>query len=290
MESSDNIYVINLKKDKERLKKVTEELNNYRIKFQKFEAVYGKDLTREEIDEKVSFIGKTFLCNHSMVGCYLSHVNLWKKLIKDEENDFYLILEDDFFIKDYNSLLKLYNAYKEKRIDKDYLSLFVMHSDILTSKIEEIDGVQICKKMFPFTTTGYFITKRGAVNFLKKLGEKIHYHIDWSLVYLSKIYKECEIYNTYNNLLGINSEGLLKSNNTGNLQRKTILSLVLSPENFFSFQSPALIINMKYNISCENLLSLFLSILFYYLSMKNQNIIYYMLFVLSSANFILSLF
>jgi GR25 family glycosyltransferase involved in LPS biosynthesis len=289
MESADNIYVINLLKDKERMKMVSQELNKFSIKFKRFDAVYGKHLSAEEINDKVSFIGRNFLCHHSMVGCYLSHVNLWKKLIQDENKDFYLVLEDDFVIKDYDSLSKLYKAYNEKRIDKDYLSLFVMHSDIKTSKIEELDGVKICKKLFPFTTVGYFITKKGAINFLKRLGNKIHYHIDWSLVYLSKIYKECEIYNTYNNLLSLNSEGLLKSNNTGNLQQKTILSLLPS-DKYFPFQSPAIIFKMKYNISCECLLSFILSIFFYSLSIKRKNIIFYLLFIITFTNFILSLF
>ena len=100
MESADNIYVINLKKDMERLNKVTQEFNKYSIKFNRFEGVYGKDLSKKEIEKNVSFIGKNLLCHRSMVGCYLSHVNLWKKLIDDEKNDFYLIFEDDFYIKD----------------------------------------------------------------------------------------------------------------------------------------------------------------------------------------------
>jgi len=289
MESADNIFVINLLKDKERMEIISQELNKYSIKFNRFDAVYGKNLSDEEINDKVSLIGKNLLCHHSMVGCYLSHVNLWKKLINDENNDFYLVFEDDFIIKDYESLSKLYNLYKNKRIDKDYLSLFVMHSDIKTSKIEELDGVKICKKIFPFTTVGYFITKKRAINLLKRLGNKIHYHIDISLVYLSKLYKDCEIYNTYNNVLSLNNEGLLKSNNTGNLQQKTILSL-MPPDKYFPFQSPALTIKMKYNISTETLLFFILSILFYYLSIKRKNIIFYLLFIITFTNFILSLF
>ena len=289
METADNIFVINLLKDKKRMKIVSQELNQYSIKFKRFDAVYGKNLSDKEIDDKVSLIGKNLLCHHSMVGCYLSHVNLWKQLINDENNDFYLIFEDDFVIKDFDSLSKLYNLYKENRINKDFLSVFVMHSDICVSKIEEIDGVKICKKIFPFTLTGYFITKKRAINLLKRLGDKIHYHIDISLVYLSKLYKDCEIYNTYNNLIDLNNEGLLKSNNTGNLQQKTILSL-MPPDKYFPFQSPALTIRMKYNISTESLLFFILSILFLHLSSKRKNIFYYILFILCLANFILSLF
>ena len=290
MESADNIYVINLKKDMERLNKVTQEFNKYSIKFNRFEGVYGKDLSKKEIEKNVSFIGKNLLCHRSMVGCYLSHVNLWKKLIDDEKNYFYLIFEDDFYIKDFNSLSKLYNAFKDKKIDKDFLSMFVMHTDFCVSKIEEMDGVKICKKIFPFTLAGYFITKKRAINLLKRLSNKIYYHIDITLVYLSKLYKDCEIYNTYNNLIDLNDEGILKSNNTGNLQEKTILSLILSRQSYFPFQSPALTINMNYNISTETLFFFILFILFLYLSLKSKNIIYYTLFILCLTNFILSLF
>jgi GR25 family glycosyltransferase involved in LPS biosynthesis len=289
MESANNIFVINLLKDKERLECVSQELNKHSIKFQRFDAVYGKDLSDDEINKKVSFIGRNLLCHHSMVGCYLSHVNLWKKLVEDKNNDFYLIFEDDITIKDYESLSKLYNLYKNNIINKDFLSLFVMHTDIKISEIVDYDGVPICKKLFPFSLAGYFITKKGANNILKRLGNQIHYHIDWTLVYLSKVYKDCEIYNTYNNLLSLNSEGLLKSNNTGNLQQKTILSL-MPPDKYFSFQSPALIIKMKYNISTECILSLIFSIFFYYVSIKRRNIIFYILFIITFTNFILSLF
>jgi GR25 family glycosyltransferase involved in LPS biosynthesis len=289
MESANNIYVINLLKDKDRMEIVSKEFNKYSIKFKRFDAVYGKNLTDKEINDKVSFIGKNLLCHHSMVGCFLSHVNLWKKLVDDKENDFYLIFEDDFVIKDFDSISKLYDAYNEKRINKDFLSLFVMHTDICMSNIDEINGVKICKKIFPFTLVGYFITKKRAINLLNRLGDKIYYHIDISLVYLSKLYKDCEIYNTYNNLINLNNEGILKSNNTGNLQKKTILSL-MPPDKYFPFQSPALTIKMKHNISTETLLFFILSILFYHLSSKHKNIFYYLLFIITFTNFILSLF
>jgi GR25 family glycosyltransferase involved in LPS biosynthesis len=289
MEIADNIFVINLLKDKKRMEIVSQELNKYSIKFKRFDAINGKDLSDEEINEKVSFIGRNFFCYHSLVGCYLSHVNLWKKLVEDENNDFYLIFEDDFMIKDFDTLSKLYNAYKESRVDKIFLSLFLMYNDIRISKIEKIDGVPICKKIFPFTTVGYFITKQGAKNFLKRLGNKIHYHIDASMVYLSKIYKECEIYNTYNNVLSLNSTGLLESNNVEKCGKKTILSLI-PQDDYFGYNYPFMVIQMKYKISIECINSLILSIFFYYLSIKRKNIIFYLLFIITFTNFILSLF
>ena len=60
MEIADNIFVINLLKDKKRMEIVSQELNKYSIKFKRFDAINGKDLSDEEINEKVSFIGRNF--------------------------------------------------------------------------------------------------------------------------------------------------------------------------------------------------------------------------------------
>src|SRR3990172_8149651 len=91
----DNIYVINLDKDKERLQKITENFKKYNLKFNRFPAVYGKDLSKDELDNETTLLCRSILCNYGVVGCALSHKTLWKKLVDDINNDYYVILEDD---------------------------------------------------------------------------------------------------------------------------------------------------------------------------------------------------
>ena len=42
------------------------------------------------------FKGNDFGSRKGVIGCALSHYNLWKQLLDDKKNDYYLIMEDDF--------------------------------------------------------------------------------------------------------------------------------------------------------------------------------------------------
>src|ERR1700730_7540074 len=96
----DNIYVINLDRSKKRLENVTKSLNEFNIKFKRFSAVDGKKLSEEIINNNASFLCRTLLCNHAIVGCGLSHMALWNQLVNDRNNSYYIILEDDVTIDD----------------------------------------------------------------------------------------------------------------------------------------------------------------------------------------------
>ena len=45
---------------------------------------------------KKLFKGNDFGNRRGVIGCALSHYNLWKALIEDKNHAFYLIMEDDF--------------------------------------------------------------------------------------------------------------------------------------------------------------------------------------------------
>ncbi|WP_052691765.1 glycosyltransferase family 25 protein [Teredinibacter purpureus] len=90
-------FLINLDKSEDRLRLCTKALNDINVKFERISAVYGGDLTEQEIahfgtTEKHSY-HKTL--NAGEIGCYLSHRKAWE-LIVDRQLDFALILEDDF--------------------------------------------------------------------------------------------------------------------------------------------------------------------------------------------------
>jgi GR25 family glycosyltransferase involved in LPS biosynthesis len=287
MERAENIFIVNLKKDEERWKKCIDELNKYPINYRRFNAVNGKDLSEEEINNKVSWWGRNLLCNRSIIGCFLSHTNLWKQLLNDKNNDFYLIFEDDFVINDFNTLNKLYNLYLQQKIDKNFLSFFLTHSDYKTGDIIDIDGVKICKKLFHISQVGYFITKKGAMDFLNRLGDKIHYHIDNVCCILSKIYPECEIWHTEKNLVSLNETGLINSNISGNSKKKTLLSYILNDKNYSNFRYPLLIFRMKYNFTVEAFFSLLLFIVFFTFAKNTKLTILYLLSILFLINFVL---
>src|SRR3990172_1806085 len=120
----DNIYVINLDKDKERLHKITENFKKYNLKFNRFPAVYGKNLSKNELEEGTTPLCRSILCNFGVVGCALSHKALWKKLVDDIYNDYYVILEDDATID--NKFVNIIPKIEEKLVkyDIDLLQLY----------------------------------------------------------------------------------------------------------------------------------------------------------------------
>jgi len=82
-------------KSKERLEKITKNLNSLGLKFNRFSAVNGKELKETEINKVATPLCTNLLCNPGIIGCAQSHKEIWKKLLKDNKTDYYLILEDD---------------------------------------------------------------------------------------------------------------------------------------------------------------------------------------------------
>ena len=63
----------------------------------------GKEL-KPTNELKKLFDGNDFGSNVGAIGCALSHYNLWKQLVEDSTNEYYLIIEDD---------LSLFSHFKE---------------------------------------------------------------------------------------------------------------------------------------------------------------------------------
>ena len=94
MDKIDNIYVINLDQSKDRLQNISNQIDKkLKKKFTRIPAVYGKDLTNDELKKYTNLFCR-YLCSPGMIGCALSHMKTWKKCV--ENNDKYsMILEDD---------------------------------------------------------------------------------------------------------------------------------------------------------------------------------------------------
>lgn len=103
------IYIINLKTATDRKEKVINELTkigneftNYTI----FEAIIGKTISDDEIkrlltlDAQYSFYINAHnydqIRSRGEIGCYLSHLEVWKDIVKNNYNNV-IILEDDVF-------------------------------------------------------------------------------------------------------------------------------------------------------------------------------------------------
>jgi GR25 family glycosyltransferase involved in LPS biosynthesis len=294
-----NVYVINLAQHTERWTQAVKELGKFGVTPTRFEGIYGKNLTEKEIKEKTTGICRNMICNYGTIGCFLSHITLWEKLVQDSYNDFYLILEDDFKIDDFESILRLYQAFQEKKIDSqisskysggeiDYLSLYTNTMDYCITAPFEINKVKICKKIYPNTTLGYFITKNGAKKMLGYIEGKVRYHIDLYISYLDKTKKNINIFNTKKNLISRADIGYVTSS-ISNSNKKTLLSYFLPEQIYFEFKFPLFVYKLKNTFTLETVLSFILGIIFIILFNKKRR--WYFLFIglVFFLNFILSI-
>lgn len=89
------IKVVNLTKRLDRKKQtidnfVKEKIENYEF----VEAIDGFTI-EPTLEIKNLFKGNDFSYRKGVIGCALTHLQLWKELLKDEINDYYVIMEDD---------------------------------------------------------------------------------------------------------------------------------------------------------------------------------------------------
>ena len=93
MEYIDNVYVINLKRSKKRLRKINKHLKKLNIPFNRIEAIDGKELTKDEIRNNCTLFSQMF-SPLSLIGCFLSHKKAWKTMV-DNNDKYAIIMEDD---------------------------------------------------------------------------------------------------------------------------------------------------------------------------------------------------
>lgn len=109
----DKIYVINLKKNQDRLEKFMENAKKANVEVERFDAVYGKELKKDHPDI-FKYFGKYPNIHSGEIGCALSHIKIWEDAIKNNYNNI-IVFEDDAIIpKDFwDRFDKAYNELPE---------------------------------------------------------------------------------------------------------------------------------------------------------------------------------
>jgi len=176
-----HIYVINLDRSKDRLMKITENLNKYNLSFNRFSAIDGSKLSDEQISQHTTKLCRSITCNKSIIGCALSHILLWTMLINDDNADYYLILEDDIIIND--DFIPVIGKLMP-RLYKNNIEYVNLHCGGVACNINEnmfiIDKYKFGKSKFPLCASGNIVSKEGAKKLLKTV-YPIYYHIDYSI-------------------------------------------------------------------------------------------------------------
>lgn len=203
MKEVDNIYIINLDKDKERLEKTLNEVKKISKdalkKTNRVQGILGKDIdyrtnydARNTVSPLFSKIG-----SKSAIGCALSHIKAWRQMIKNGDETA-LFLEDDVDIEqDYELIFKnlkipndFYIIYLGCTIgcdmNKDYsfeypiTKLFLGHDS--AKRVKKInDNVFI--PSLPLALHGYILSRKGAEYLLYNIEkDKIYEHIDAQII------------------------------------------------------------------------------------------------------------
>jgi glycosyl transferase family 25 len=159
------IFVINLDSSVNRLNSMQAQCDRLGLKFERVSAVRGSELSEDDkskvysLEQNLKKYDKVL--NDGEIGCYLSHIKCWKKLI-EEELDYALVLEDDGILTDELPLFitKLAKSFEHW----DYILL--SHGSKVKPVIESLnmgDGLWLQKTLkLNSTTTGQFISFQGA--------------------------------------------------------------------------------------------------------------------------------
>ncbi len=182
------VNVINLKRRTDRLISFFHKNHKSDIPFKVFEGIDGKTL---EPSNKIQSLFSTgdYHYRRGIVGCAMSHIELWKRFLLDPHVHYLVVLEDDVVLtsrfssklmqiltskvsSEFDVLFLHFNPYPPYRYNKLYLQYAPIEVEIWTKErsIRENMG----------SGAAYLLTKQGAKQLLEHIDEKGVYNaIDW---------------------------------------------------------------------------------------------------------------
>jgi GR25 family glycosyltransferase involved in LPS biosynthesis len=190
------LKVMNLERRPDRKLAISKLFKDAHIKnFVFFAAVDGKNLLPTNELKKL-FQGNDFGSRKGVIGCALSHLQLWRELVADPKNEYYVIFEDDITLSKFKErfaqikpekhevLFLGYHMYAKKREE-------VKH--IYESADELIKTEPLNKNLYIGGTFAYTVNKIGAQKLLAYIEKNgIKHGID----YLMKIVDDLKIEET----------------------------------------------------------------------------------------------
>ena len=198
-EISYKIKVVNLERRLDRKENTINILNNENVRdYEIIKAIDGKNLTFTP--ELANLFRENDFGNRcGIIGCALSHYEIWKDLLNDPINDFYMVFEDDFtLVNGYeNKINKLKKSLASKEVT--FLGYHMInvnrekYKNIYNKESNDVIIESLNKDIYIGGTFNYTINKSGA----KKLLDYIENNgIKHGIDYLMKICTNLEIYET----------------------------------------------------------------------------------------------
>ena len=157
----DNIYLINMDNDTDRLNKVTKECDKVNIKFERFPGVKVSDLSKNILDKYIPKEIQKYGTD-GMIGCGLSHLFIWQDAIQKNYKNILVFEDDIYFSPNFNEYVK--NVMEE--LPKDYDILYLGYKDLFRCEPpKDVSFNYIYKPYYPLLTHAMIISNKG----LKKL-------------------------------------------------------------------------------------------------------------------------
>lgn len=167
--------------------------------------VDGKKLNKKKHITYFSYFNNNFL-SKSIIGCALAHIKCWKKHIFNN-NNYTLILEDDFFIENNSikaigirNLINIYLSHTPKDFDILYLGSisgsFITNYFKLKKQTNIYEDINefIAKPEIALAMHSYILSDSGVIKLLNSIeNKKITFHID---TYIQNLASK-KILNTY---------------------------------------------------------------------------------------------
>lgn len=176
-------YLINLEKNNDRLATFTQYYNNSDLKdpeFIKVKAIYGKDI------DYASFISPNVELNMTagMVGCFLSHLDVYNKIINGDKRYAFVFEDDARMIRNiHKSAIEKLPEY----IPEDW-DIILLGYDISNPVHHEIVQYPNYIKLHGFYGThAYLITKAGATKMMNLVKMPFTNQIDYVMGELCKL-------------------------------------------------------------------------------------------------------
>ena len=215
-------YVIGLEKRLDR--KVSIQRNFKDLNYEYYNAINGDGLNIQKLvqDGVISNCIKsplTGIMTKGVIGCALSHLNVWKKIV--DENEIALILEDDAFLDcDMNSLNLCFDNIQ--KLDKwDVIFLGKQSVDIINQNSSPSDYSEYVKSVSNraedlhemrygagfFCAHAYILNKKSANKLVEQAEKGIDYPIDVFIEEMKKF--NFKIYSTARSLIRQKSHALM---------------------------------------------------------------------------------
>ena len=158
--------IINLKRRRDRRLNIETQFKNQKfVDYEFMDAVDGSQLLPTAYIQRL-FHGNNFNYRKGVIGCAMSHLALWKRLMHDTSCDVYVVMEDDAELVD-DFEVKLEKAIRlfmsEPRAELCFISGFS-----ITDPCTSASNLQLIKKdnNHDMGNGGYLIKKSGAVRFV----------------------------------------------------------------------------------------------------------------------------